>query len=610
MFVLFLIALTVFKEWIDWKNFFIVNVAVGVVQSLVALYQIINPNFFNPFNYPVTRVYGLFGNPSFLASYLLFVLFISLFLFLRHDGIKLKLFSALSFVVLSATIIMTGTRGTIFGALFGATVFLLIYGVFSKKSIHRLVVAIFILMLIIGGLFLYANKNKPWIDSIPVVKRVINIKSEIFTLSTREIFWRSAWDGFKDRPILGWGPENFNLVFNKHYNPGILTYGAGESWPTKPHNIFLEQLSTGGIIGLLSFLSVFVMVGYLLFKKFRKNPDDLLIFSVFTSLLVAHLIQNIVFFDTQYSYYMLFIIFGFIAYQPNTEKIIFSDKPIDKNNAKTFLFILLALIAYLSYMNVNMYRSALYINDYDSRLFETKSFYGDDFRVEFAKIFLDGKMKFKSEEERTWLVSKLNSELDGVVRNHPQNIFDRAFKIQILTELGIADSKYLDEAESLINEEISANPNRQQMYLFLGRIYVLRKDYGKAIENYRKAVQLDSGSLIGHWYLGVTLYTDKQTEEGLRELDIAYKGGYTVNNSAQLNFWALIYAMNKEFNKSISLYDRAISSDPKNPLYYEKLAAVYKEVGDKEKAIAMVNKAVELNPELASEAEQFITTLK
>jgi len=37
--------------------------------------------------------------------------------------------------------------------------------------------------------------------------------------------WNIGLKGFKERPILGWGIGNYNVVFNKHYDPWYLIKG-------------------------------------------------------------------------------------------------------------------------------------------------------------------------------------------------------------------------------------------------------------------------------------------------------------------------------------------------------------------------------------------------
>ena len=67
------------------------------------------------------------------------------------------------------------------------------------------------------------------------------------TVQTRLLSISTGREGFLERPVLGWGPENYNLVFDKYYNPKL--YPA-ENWFDHAHNIFLilqQPQASGGL---------------------------------------------------------------------------------------------------------------------------------------------------------------------------------------------------------------------------------------------------------------------------------------------------------------------------------------------------------------------------
>ena len=80
----------------------------------------------------------------------------------------------------------------------------------------------------------------------------------------RFIFWQIAADGIKERPIIGWGPENYSVLYHKHFNPDILSsYNTSEVWVDKPHNATLEMFVAGGIPGgifYVIFLGMFIVL--------------------------------------------------------------------------------------------------------------------------------------------------------------------------------------------------------------------------------------------------------------------------------------------------------------------------------------------------------------
>ena len=67
----------------------------------------------------------------------------------------------------------------------------------------------------------------------------------------RMMMWKSSIEAFKERPILGYGYQNFEPhsteMIIKHKIPGIIFHGHA-------HNNFLEILATTGLLGLLTML--------------------------------------------------------------------------------------------------------------------------------------------------------------------------------------------------------------------------------------------------------------------------------------------------------------------------------------------------------------------
>ena len=72
---------------------------------------------------------------------------------------------------------------------------------------------IVILLSIISPVILFSNKNSYFVKSNEVLNRVASISVESTTAQTRLITWKSSWQGFLERPMFGWGSENFYQVF-------------------------------------------------------------------------------------------------------------------------------------------------------------------------------------------------------------------------------------------------------------------------------------------------------------------------------------------------------------------------------------------------------------
>ena len=64
--------------------------------------------------------------------------------------------------------------------------------------------------------------------------------------------WRMSLEGFAERPLLGWGPENFDVVFGRF----AAGYGAAMEAHDRPHGTFFEVAATTGAAGLVAWLAL------------------------------------------------------------------------------------------------------------------------------------------------------------------------------------------------------------------------------------------------------------------------------------------------------------------------------------------------------------------
>ncbi len=115
------------------------------------------------------------------------------------------------------------------------------------------------------------------------------------SVERRAIIWRSTAQLVVERPLLGYGPAMFDLVFNARYLPGSL-YSGRDTLVTDPHNLILDQLISAGIAGLLAFAAMIVGFLWMAVRALMSSPDT----RVQTGLaacvasVVAYLIQALV----------------------------------------------------------------------------------------------------------------------------------------------------------------------------------------------------------------------------------------------------------------------------------------------------------------------------
>lgn len=245
----FLILSTVFK---DYKWLLRISLFVSVSVGIWALVDW------------QARLFGPFGNTGFLACYLLFHIFFALFLIFKDKNLYWRIFYILCLIFNFITFYFTHTRGAYYGLFAGLLLFALLFILKKAKKIGIALLAIFIL---IGGLGVYLQRAR-----------------FLRTEEARMVSWHISWNAFKERPILGWGPENYIIAFAKHYDP---KWPIAE-WFDKAHSNFWEFAVTTGTLGLLSYLSLFIVSG-------------------FSPILIAYFIMQLFWIDTTVTLMLFFI---------------------------------------------------------------------------------------------------------------------------------------------------------------------------------------------------------------------------------------------------------------------------------------------------------------
>lgn len=306
-----------------WKLLFQVSLGVSVVVAIYGFLQIfgIIPLAAGGQSGLSVRIDATLGNPIYLAVYMLFHIFIAVLLWYQAWKEQLsgrRLAPSLIYftiIVLDlATLLFTGTRGTILG-LIGGTALTLIILAFAHKS-HRLrmVAAVSVIAIVILGGCLSLAKDTSVVRSIGFINRLASISSHDSTIQTRLINIDIAWQGVKEHPIFGWGQENFIIVFQKYYDPRMYNR---ELWQDRVHNIFFDWLISGGILGLIAYLSIFLAT---LWTIWMRNIFSISEKSVLTGLLATYTINNLAVFDTITSYILFASILAYIVFREHEKQ--------------------------------------------------------------------------------------------------------------------------------------------------------------------------------------------------------------------------------------------------------------------------------------------------
>jgi O-antigen ligase/tetratricopeptide (TPR) repeat protein len=228
------------------------------------------------------------GNSGLLAPYLLFTL--ALAGYLASTSVRYRLYYLAVAAVNSLALVYAQNRSTVIGLVLGAVVGSVIFGLLaggSRKKWMTLALAGTLAVTVAGvSAGIRAFPTAAMARYAPTVLQRLALSSPTGGDGSRTMQWRAAIEGFKDRPLLGYGPENHNLVWSAHFDPGI--YRVDTEIFDRTHNQFLETLATTGLIGAAAFLGIWVAIGVTLVGAYRAGRLSASAVAILAGLQVAY----------------------------------------------------------------------------------------------------------------------------------------------------------------------------------------------------------------------------------------------------------------------------------------------------------------------------------
>ena len=299
------------------------------------------------------RLAGFTGNPSFFAAYMIFNAFLALYFYFRSfaslrstSGRRSNLnnnkitssfatrhasLAALAprndslgwlviFIIQSFLLFATLTRGAMMGYLisiiFIALGIIFLKSDFQKKSDFpsslKKISLVFIISILALSVFTFVGKNTEFVKNNPILSRFSSISLKDPTAVSRIMSAGTAFKSFLEKPILGWGIENYEAPYVKNFNPELLKHLPTDFYFDRAHNKPMEVLATTGILGFISYFSIFAIAFWLLFQE-RKKTEFFLPSLALSAALLGYFIQNIFLFDFHESYLMFFLVLSFIS---------------------------------------------------------------------------------------------------------------------------------------------------------------------------------------------------------------------------------------------------------------------------------------------------------
>ncbi|MHB8652005.1 MAG: O-antigen ligase family protein [Minisyncoccota bacterium] len=630
----FLVATSVFQTMKSWMRFFQASLVASVLMAGYGLLQLWG---FLDIHQGSTRLDATFGNSAYLAVYMLVNIFLAAFLAAREQGMFAKQMQIVygAVALLDAFIVYhTATRGAILGLIAGAAVTGTLVVLFSDREsqIRRWGLGILVAVLSIVGVF-FAIRDTSFVKESPVLSRFASISLTEQTTKSRFMVWDMALQGFKERPLLGWGQEGFNYVFNKYYNPKMWSQ---EPWFDRAHNVFLDWLIAGGALGLLAYLSLFGTLLYLVWAS-RVHGLSILEKSILTGLLAGYFVHNLVVFDNLMSYVLFFSILAMV----HSVSVKPTPRPAENRNMKgpdrttdvgmdTVVALAAAVLTIFVVYAVNYkpYETNVALIDtlQAQANIPTPSY-------ELEQVFRDLNNPALSSEGRRKLFSDTTALWADSVKKYPYS--ERTVSLAELLALtgnGASAQTYFPAAEKTLMDAVQSSPRDIQVHVELASLYEIfgltdkeaqerDKIFTIALEGFKRVVSYgasfgvsEAREQLSQMATRVASLTDvksetKQSFAGFAESELEKQVQETPHDARYLSFAGDLAESFGHYDKAIDYLKRAHEFSPKKQAILFELGSAYLNVAQYPQAIDAFKTAFELDPTYPDARINYATAL-
>jgi O-antigen ligase len=314
---------------------------------------------------------GLIGNSSFAGAYFSFNVFFAGFLLLSSyvkRFYKWPLLLFLVFVFFSPLFINSfdifqsipfgqargATLGILIGGMSAFFVWLFLSSRISKKTFGALG--------ILGLVFVCAFVGTQALTS----GTFINQKFVEHATSDRLVAWNISKQALIEKPVLGWGVENFTVAFNTFYDSEVFMHEPNFD---RAHNIFWDTAVSAGIPLVIFYVGILVLLFYLFYVLFKKNILNRAQTAILCGLVVAYVVQNLFVFDMLPSLLMFYLLIGITSglvsfYFPQEESKFIWEKQTKFKQSIILIFVSIVIFSAFIYTTLLPFMRIYLIHDF------------------------------------------------------------------------------------------------------------------------------------------------------------------------------------------------------------------------------------------------------
>ncbi|MSR71000.1 tetratricopeptide repeat protein [Candidatus Kaiserbacteria bacterium] len=622
-----------------WDRFINTSITVAAAQSLWAFMQFLG--YATISTQSGARADTTFGNAIYLAVFLLINVFLTLYMLARlekgphSNKTTLQALYGVALVLQVAGIFFTETRGAILGLAVGLVVgaFYLLFFARGKESrtLRRIALgAVGVVLVIAGGI--YVARDTAFVKESPVLRRVASLSlTETTVVSRLKYIWPMAISGGLEKPLTGWGQENFNFVFNAKYDPGMYNQ---EQWFDRAHNQFLDWLIAGGIPAFLLYTSLYVLALLAVWRS--RDKLSLGEQAALVGLLAGYAFNNSFVFDNLVSGIYFFALLAYLHSLTRRElpRFVWYSRPLGEHALAIVapVVIGIGLLGAWSFNGPGLVRASTLVTALQNQEAGTNSAglvvgVPKDPKKQLAQFndtinapLWPGTALGRQEAVEQLLQFATNiapqGSLNPAVRQDIYGVTHAAITTLLHDRPGDARLElfaatfygpYGQAALSLehMRAALALSPRKQQILIQEGLTLLQAGSAAEALVPLKQSFDSAPGYDAARYYYAAGLYYAKQSAAADALLMERY--GTTVVDNPQL---LQVFMALKIYDRAIAIWLERVAAAPKDADVRLGLASVYFAAGDRARTVAVLREVVKLSPKDAAQIEQLIKQIE
>ncbi|MEI6304738.1 MAG: O-antigen ligase family protein [Candidatus Taylorbacteria bacterium] len=599
------------KLWHRWLN------VTTVVATFISLYGLGQLFGWFAIHQSAARLDATIGNAAYLGIYIVIHMFILAYLYfsVRQSEFAgkqiLQWLYPILFVLFGVIALETQTRAAVIGLAGGMFMGLLIYAVFAKRESKKsrwITGGIVIGLIVLAGIF-YIERKQPFFANSPIFGRLASLSLEQFKGEGRASIWPMAIKGALERPILGWGQENFNYIFNANYAPAM--YGQ-EQWFDRAHSVFIDWFVASGFVGLFAYLAMFILSIILIWRSDISVAKK----SALTGLIIAYGINNLAVFDNLASYVFFFAILGLVnSFNKGKDIKILGTNPVRSDAveyivAPIVIIVLIGVIYFFSYRPIQantrliaalqscgsvkadaaLFEKALAVNTYVAN---------QEIREQLlscaGQIVPNAKVPMPTREAFFTLTSK---EIDAQIASNPKDARAYVLGGSFMNSIGQSD-----QAISMLEKARELSPTKQSILISLGDAYLQTSKNDMALSLFKQAYESETDNASAKFAYAVGMVVAGKEAEA----KTMFNNDTTIFESAQM---ARVYTSMKQYTKAIDILKKLSAASPKDIDTLGLLAQTQYTAGLKDAAVKTLESIAAEKPEYKVQIDATIKQIR